>query len=107
VLRYVTAPDGGHHIVAQGQERFRVLQFLDGYDFQVARVERIPQPTETKDAEIEARALSLKQRAIEILRLLPQVPEEMIAGLQNIDAPAQLADLVAGLMDATPEEKQK
>src|SRR5688572_10742489 len=30
VLRYVTGPDGGHHIVAQGEERFRVLQFLDG-----------------------------------------------------------------------------
>ena len=105
VLRYVTGPDGSHHLVAQGEERFRVLQFLDGYDFPVARVERITQP-ETKDAEIEARAMTLKQRAIEILRLLPQVPEEMVVALQNIDGAAQLADLVAGLMDATPEEKQ-
>ena len=106
LLRYVTGPDGSHHLVAQGEERFRVIEFLDGYDFAVARVERLPQP-EMKDAEIEARAMSLKQRAIEILRLLPQVPEEMVAGLQAIDAAAQLADMVAGLMDATAEEKQK
>ena len=95
VLRYVTGADGSHHLVAQGEERFRVLEFLDGYDFPVARVQRIPQ-VETSDPEIEARAMSLKQRAIEILRLLPQVPEEMVVALQNIDGPAQLADLVSG-----------
>ena len=68
-------------------------------------MERLPQP-ETSDPEIEARAVTLKQRAIEILRLLPQVPEEMVVALQNIEGAAQLADLVAGLMDATAEEKQ-
>ncbi|HUP93525.1 MAG TPA: endopeptidase La [Burkholderiales bacterium] len=106
VLRYVTSPDGSHHLVAQGEERFRVLEFLEGYDFPVARVERLPQ-TETADAEIQARALSLKQRAVEIMRLLPQVPEEMIVALQNVDGAAQLADLVSGLMDVSPQEKQK
>src|SRR5687767_1025002 len=106
ILRYVTSPDGSHHLVAQGEERFRVLEFLEGYDYPVARVERLPQ-AETEDAEIQARALSLKQRAIEIMRLLPQVPEEMIVALQNVEGAAQLADLVSGLMDVSPQEKQK
>jgi ATP-dependent Lon protease len=106
VLRYVTGLDGSHHVVCQGEQRFRVLQFLEGYDFPVARVQRIEENTQP-DADIEARALALKQRAIEILKLLPQeVPEEMIAGLQAIESPARLADLVAGLMDAGAEEKQ-
>ena len=106
VLRYITTPDGTHHLVCQGEERFRVLQFLDGYDFPVARVQRIEACTQI-DKEIEARALTLKQRAIEIMKLLPQeMPEGMISGLQAIDSPAQLADLVCGLMDATVEEKQ-
>jgi ATP-dependent Lon protease len=106
VLRYVTAPDGSHHVVCQGEERFRVLQFLEGYDFPVARVQRIPDSGET-GADVEARALALKQRAIEILKLLAQdVPEEMVAGLQAIESPGRLADLVAGLMDAGAEEKQ-
>ena len=26
VLRYLTAPDGSHHVVTQGQQRFRVLE---------------------------------------------------------------------------------
>src|SRR3989338_1580486 len=106
VLRYVTAPDGAHHVVCQGEERFRVLQFLDGYDFLVARVQRIEDtPQDTK--EIEARALSLKQRAIEILQMLPQeIPQEIIKSLQSIDSPTRLADIISMLMDATIEEKQ-
>jgi ATP-dependent Lon protease len=106
VVRYITATDGAHHLICQGEERFRVLEFLDGYDFLVARIERIPESTQA-DKEIEARAMTLRQRAIEILQLLPeQVPQEMITGLQSIESPSRLADLVAGLMDADIEEKQ-
>ena len=106
VLRYVTAPDGAHHVICQGEERFRVLQFLDGYDFLVARVQRITE-TSQDNKEIEARALTLKQRAIEILQMLPQeLPQEIVNGLRSVEAPSQLADIIAMLMDATVEEKQ-
>src|SRR5574340_614564 len=105
VMRYITAPDGSHHAIARGMRRFRVLQFLDGYAFRVARVQFIDDP-ETVNAEVEGRARAVKQRAVEILQLLPQVPEEMVAAVQGVDGAARLADFVAGLMDATVEEKQ-
>src|SRR6185312_13333735 len=41
VLRYLTAPDGTHHLVCQGQHRFRVLRFLEGFPFLVAEVEQL------------------------------------------------------------------
>src|SRR4051794_5734575 len=41
VLRYVTAQDGTHHLVCQGMRRFRVLTFVSGYPYLVARVEEI------------------------------------------------------------------
>ena len=44
VLRYITTPDGLHHAIARGLRRFRVLQFLDGYPFTVARVQFIDEP---------------------------------------------------------------
>jgi ATP-dependent Lon protease len=106
VLRYVTAPDGSHHLICQGERRFRVLQFLDGYPFQVARVQMIEQ-TEPVDADIEARAHNLMERAVEILELLPQTPAEMVTALQSVKAPAQLADFIAGFIDLPPEEKQR
>src|SRR6202022_990311 len=42
LLRYVTSPDGSHHLICQGESRFRIVEFLDGYPFFVARVERVP-----------------------------------------------------------------
>jgi ATP-dependent Lon protease len=63
VLRYVTAPDGGHHVVARGLRRFRVLQFLDGWPFTVARVQYIDD-SDRSDPEIEgARASSRSARS--------------------------------------------
>jgi ATP-dependent Lon protease len=105
VLRYLTAPDGAHHAVCQGVKRFRVLQFLEGYPFMAARVELIAE-SERADPDIEGRAHSLKQRATEILQLLPQVPEEMVSALQGVEGAARLADFIAGLMDISAEEKQ-
>ncbi len=78
-MRYVTAPDGTHHLVVQGEERFRVLEFLDGWPFLVARVQRIAEP-ETRTPEIEARFLNLQRQAVEALELLPQAPPELIVG---------------------------
>jgi ATP-dependent Lon protease len=73
VLRYITTPDGVHHAVVKGQQRFRVLQFLDGFPFPVARVQLLDEADET-DPEIQGRARSLKQRATEVLQLLPACP---------------------------------
>ena len=39
IVRYITGAEGTHHLVVQGQSRFRVLQFLEGWPFLVARVE--------------------------------------------------------------------
>jgi ATP-dependent Lon protease len=105
VLRYVTSPDGNHHAVARGLRRFRVLRFLEGWDFPVAEVQYIDDP-ERLDPEIEGRAQALKQRAIETLQLLPQVPADMVAALQGMESSPQLADVIAGLLDIQPEEKQ-
>ncbi|HEX6064380.1 MAG TPA: LON peptidase substrate-binding domain-containing protein, partial [Longimicrobiales bacterium] len=106
VLRYVTAPDGSHHLICQGERRFRVLQFIEGYPFQVARVNFIDE-TDAVDADIEARAHNLMERALEILQLLPQAPEEMMAALRSVKSPARLADFIAGFVELSAEEKQQ
>jgi ATP-dependent Lon protease len=105
ILRYVTSKDGAHHIICQGEQRFRLLELLDGYPFPIARVELFKE-VDTASVGIEARMLQLKKCAMEILNLMPQAPEELTASLDNITSPSTLADFIAGLMDMKPEEKQ-
>jgi ATP-dependent Lon protease len=106
IARYVTAPDGGHHLVCQGEQRFQVLEFLEGWPFMVARVARIPEPT-SQSPEIEARFLYLQRQTVEALQLLPQAPPELLAAIQSITSPAQLADMAAAYMDIGADEKQE
>ena len=105
VVRYVTAPDGTHHLVAQGEGRFRVNEFAHERPYFAARVELIPE-TNTTGPQVEARAEVLKARAVEALSLLPQVPAELARTIQSIDSPSRLADLIVSFMDVKAQEKQ-
>ena len=106
ILRYITTPDGAHHIICQGQQRFRVIEMLDGYPFLVAKVAKI-EDAEATGTEIEARFMQLKERALEVLQLTPQASQELVGAVQAIASAAALADMVAGLMDIKAPEKQK
>jgi ATP-dependent Lon protease len=104
VIRYVTMDDS-HHAIIKGARRFRVLQFLDGYPFAAARVQYIDD-TGLADIEVEGRARALKEKASEIIQLLPQVPPELVSAFEAIESPSALADFIAGMMDVSAEEKQ-
>jgi len=106
IVRYVTAPDGTHHLVCQGERRFQVTEYLSGWPFLVARVLQIPEPDVRTD-EVEARFVNLRAQAVEAIQLLPQAPPDLAAAVQSIETPAALADLAVAYMDVKPEEKQE
>jgi ATP-dependent Lon protease len=105
IVRYITGSDGAHHLVVQGESRFRVLEFLEGWPFLVARVAMVEQPP-VEGPGVEARFLQLKERAVEAIELLPNVPDELSAVVRGIESAPALADLVASLIDVKNEEKQ-
>ena len=106
IVRYVTAPDGTHHLVCQGERRFRVLDAVGGFPYLVARVEYL-NDTGVHHPEVEARSLLLKQKAVEAITLLPQAPAELANSIQAIESPATLADTIASFLDVKPAEKQE
>ena len=106
ILRFVTTPDGTHHLVCQGEQRFQIVEYLSGWPFMVARVIHVAEPA-TGTAEIEARFVNLKAQTIEAIELLPQVPADLLAAIRAIEAPSELADLATAYMDVKPEEKQE
>jgi ATP-dependent Lon protease len=106
IVRYVTGPDGSHHLICQGEQRFQVVEYLNGWPFFVARVLQIPEP-EAKSAEVEARFVNLKAQTLEAIQLLPQAPPDLLAAIQSIETPSALADLAIAYMDVKPEEKQE
>ena len=106
LLRYVTGRDGSHNAIVQGLGRVRMLSGPAGEPFATLRVDRIPEP-EAEGAEVEARALQLRERALEALSLIEGAPAELAAAVQGTETPGALADLVTGLLPLTAPEKQE
>jgi ATP-dependent Lon protease len=106
IVRFITAPDGTHHLVAQGEERFTVLDYVSRDPFLVARIETHREPT-VFDREVEARGLNLRDKALEAVQLLPQAPGELVNAIRSIESIPALADMVASFMDLKTAEKQE
>ncbi len=105
ILRYITLPDGGHHVVVQGQQRFRVKEFISETPVLAVRAEPIEEP-EVHGTDIEARVLHLRQQTLEALQLLPNVPPPLVAAVQNTAGAGALADLVAAYMELERADRQ-
>ena len=106
IVRFITAPDGTHHLIAQGEERFTVLDYVSRDPFPVARIETHREPA-VLDRETEARGLNLRDRALEAVQLLPQAPGELVNAIRSIESIPALADMVASFMDLKTAEKQE
>jgi ATP-dependent Lon protease len=106
IVRFITAPDGTHHLICQGEERFTVLDYVSREPFLVARIEAHKEATEF-DREVEARGLNLRDKATEAVRLLPQAPGELANAIRSIESIPALADMVASFMDLKLTDKQE
>jgi ATP-dependent Lon protease len=109
IVRYAGISGGTNHLMVQGEQRFRVLEFLQGWPFLVASVAWIPEataPTGVRGPELDARFMRLRELAAEAIHMLPNAPEELAEVVQAIQEPGQLADMVANLLEVGNGEKQ-
>ncbi|MDH5541176.1 MAG: LON peptidase substrate-binding domain-containing protein, partial [Rhizobacter sp.] len=105
VVHEASANNQLHHAVCQGVQRFRIDALVEGYPFVAARITRLDEISGAS-TRAEALGVQLRERAAEILSLLPGVPAELAHALQATRAPSQLADIVASLIDSEVSEKQ-
>jgi ATP-dependent Lon protease len=105
IVRFVTAADGTHHMICQGEQRFTVLDYVSRDPFYVARIEPHKEIA-ALGREVEARGLNLREKAIEALQLLPQAPTELANAIRSIESIPSLADIVASFMDLKTADKQ-
>jgi len=106
IERYVISGEGAHHVLCAGRNRVRLSDYVTDYPFLAAHFEVIEEPQE-KSAEIDARYTTLKERALDVVKYVADVPEALIMTVMNMESPGQLSDLVAYLTDLESGEKQE
>ena len=95
------------HIIAQGTERIKVLEWKQEEPYLRARVEILPD-VETVDQEaVEALKRNVQSMIQEALALLPGVPPEVRVAILGSVEPVRLAYFLGSILNLGVEQEQK
>lgn len=106
VGRTLRMPDGTTSILAQGQRRVELIEYVQRTPFVRARVRHLTEVGEmTLSTEALMRAvLALFEKCVQLDRNLP---EDAYVAAMNIGEPGWLADMVASVLDLEVEHRQR
>lgn len=104
VLKALKHSSGSYSLILQGLTRIRLDSLSQTEPYLRAQIHRVEGPP-VEDLEAEALAMSLRDVAKQVVQLMPELPREAGSLIDSIQAPGQLADLVAANLDAPVEEK--
>ena len=105
IMQELKLPDGTAKALVEGQQRFRILEYVQTEPYFLVRVEMIEESTGT-DAEGEAlmrAVVSDFERAAEFGKPIPQ---EVLIAASAFEEPGRLGDFVAFHLNLKAEEKQ-
>jgi ATP-dependent Lon protease len=106
ILKMAKISDNKAQLLVQGISRFSIKGFIEGKPYIQARIANI-EDEEGKDLEVEALMANLVNLFDRIVKLSPFLPQEFGTMAKSITLPGVLADMIASIINATVEEKQK
>ncbi|UCS93450.1 endopeptidase La [Echinicola marina] len=107
IVKMIVLPDGNTTIIIQGKKRFKIKEQVTEDPYFQAKVEYLSENFPEGNKEIQALEESLKEAAVKILQLNPDIPREAQVALDNIDNTAFLTHFLSSNINAPVESKQK
>lgn len=95
------------HIIAQGTERIKVLEWKQEKPFLRAKVQILPEPRVVDAEEVEAMRRNVQSMIQEALALLPGVPPEVRVAMLGSVEPVRLAYFLGSILNLGVEQEQK
>jgi ATP-dependent Lon protease len=106
ILKMAKISDNKAQLLVQGISRFRIASFIEGKPYIQTRITNL-EDEEIKDLEVEALMANLVNLFDRIVKLSPFLPQEFGAMAKSITLPGILADMIASIINASVEEKQR
>ncbi|MDD4888876.1 MAG: endopeptidase La [Phycisphaerae bacterium] len=107
ILKVFRLPDSNQSILLHGLARFRIKQILTTEPIIRATVELMPDVAPEAGKETEALVHTVRQTARQIIEKSPNVPDEAMVALENVDTPGQLADFLAANLVTEFDKRQQ
>jgi len=107
VLKMLRQADDSFMIVVQALERIRLQKVLAVQPFIRAEVEVLP-PSEpaADDKQWQAAVKNLRESAVKLIELTPEVPDQARSIIVNLNSAGQLADFLAGSLNLDVAQRQ-
>ena len=108
IVKILEMPDGSISVIIQGKRRFKVEEPVAKDPYFIARVTPLEdqKPVE-RTREFNAIIGSLKDLALRIIKLSPNIPQEASFAIKNIENTTFLINFVGSNTDVNVQEKQK
>ena len=107
ILKLIKMPDGSKSIVIQGKRRFEVGEYVQTQPYFKAKVSPLREDPAMDEVELQARIRSVKELAIQIVKISPNLPSEAALAIQHIDSPAFLIHFIASNLQIDVKDKQE
>jgi ATP-dependent Lon protease len=108
IIKMLVLPDGNTTIIIQGKNRFQIQEFLQDEPYMTARIDLLTEPDlDLESKEVKALVQSLKDAALKILKLNPEIPQEAQVALDNIQSTGFLIHFLSSNLNVDVGDKQK
>jgi ATP-dependent Lon protease len=107
IIKMLQMPDGNTTVIIQGKQRFRLKEQVQSEPYIKATIEKFEEIKPKVNAEFKAIMANIKDMAMQIIQLAPNIPSEAAIAIKNIESPSFLINFISSNMNADVATKQQ
>ncbi len=106
IMQVLRVPDGTVRVMLEGQERARIVRYIQTEPYFRVQVEPLP-TIEIKDLETEALMRSVAQQFEQVVNISKNIQPEALVNAMNTEEPGRLADVITPYLRQIRVEQQQ
>ena len=106
IIKMLQMPDGSTTVIIQGKQRFSLKEELQSEPYIKASITKFEEIKPKVTAEFKAIMANIKEMAMQIIQLSPNIPSEAAIAIKNIESPSFLINFISSNMNADVADKQ-
>lgn len=106
IIKMLQMPDGNTTVIIQGKQRFRLKELIQSEPYIMASIDKFEEVRPKTDKEFKAIMASIKEMAMQIIQLSPNIPSEAGIAIKNIESYSFLINFISSNLNADVPLKQ-
>ncbi|MFU1855449.1 endopeptidase La [Sphingobacterium sp. NGMCC 1.201703] len=107
IIKVLQMPDGNTTVIIQGKQRFNLVEIVETEPYLKARVEKFNEAKPKMTKHFKATISTLKEMALQIIQLSPNLPSEAGIAIKNIESPSFLINFISSNINVEMIKKQE